>query len=438
MMTSTGWRKVGELMQVRVYLTGRMAVETSAGIADEAQFPGRQGRLAFAFLGLSAQRPVARDALADAIWGLDQPAAWESALKSIMSKLRSLLKTVGLSDAVASVSGCYQLRLPVESWIDLEAAVRAVDVAEAAIRRNAIDEAWSEATVATAIARRPLLPGEDAPWIDDVRLRLTATHVRALETLAQVWLQRRNAPLALAASAEAVGLEPFRESGYRLLMEAHALAGNRAEAIRTYDRCARILADEVGVEPDPETTALRDRLRAGTTTRQDRRQTVAIAVTDIVGSTALAAQLGDERWHQVLREHDAITHACVEVAGGQVVKHLGDGFLLTFASTSAALDALDQLRRELAECSLRPRLSIRAGVHAGEPIADDDDLFGLQVNIASRINALAEPNEILVSSVIRDLSAPGRTEFSAPRSVTLKGIPGEITVCTANPHTRPS
>ena len=136
-------------MQVRVYLTGRMAVETSAGIADEAQFPGRQGRLAFAFLGLSAQRPVARDVLADAIWGLEQPAAWESALKSIMSKLRSLLKTVGLSDAVASVSGCYQLRLPVESWIDLEAAVRAVDVAEAAIRRNAIDEAWSEATVAT-------------------------------------------------------------------------------------------------------------------------------------------------------------------------------------------------------------------------------------------------------------------------------------------------
>ena len=68
-------------MQVRVYLTGRMAVETSAGIADEAQFPGRQGRLAFVFLGLSAQRPVARDVLADAIWGLEQPAAWESAVE---------------------------------------------------------------------------------------------------------------------------------------------------------------------------------------------------------------------------------------------------------------------------------------------------------------------------------------------------------------------
>jgi len=420
-------------MQVRVYLTGRMAVETSVGIADEAQFPGRQGRLAFAFLGLSAQRPVARDALADAIWGPELPAAWESALKSIMSKLRSLLKIVGLSDAIGSVSGCYQLRLPVESWIDLEAAVRAVDVAEGAIRRHVIDEAWSEATVATAIARRPLLPGEDAPWIDDVRLRLTATHVRALEVLAQVWLQRRNAPLAMAASAEAVGLEPFRESGYRLLMEAHALAGNRAEAIRTYDRCARVLADEVGVEPDPETTALRDRVNAGTATRPLGPQTVAIAVTDIVGSTALAAQLGDERWREVLREHDDITHACVEVAGGQVVKHLGDGFLLTFASASSALNALDHVRRGLAASKFQPPLAIRAGLHAGEPISDDEDLFGLQVNIAARISALAEPGEILVSSVIRDLSAPGRTEFSAPRSVVLKGIPGEIIVCTAKP-----
>ena len=133
------------------------------------------------------------------------------------------------------------------------------------------------------------------------------------------------------------------------------------------------------------------------------------------------------------REHDDITHACVEVAGGQVVKHLGDGFLLTFASASSALNALDQLRRGLAESKFQPPLTVRAGLHAGEPISDDEDLFGLQVNIAARISALAEPDEILVSSVIRDLSVPGRTEFSAPRSVALKGIPGEITVCTAKP-----
>ena len=424
-------------MQVRVYLTGRMAVETPIGIADEAQFPGRQGRLAFAFLGLSAQRPVARDALADAIWGPELPAAWESALKSIMSKLRSLLK-IGRalrrsSGRCRAATSCACQSSPGSTW---KQPCGPWTLPKGAIRRHVIDEAWSEATVATAIARRPLLPGEDAPWIDDVRLRLTATHVRALEVLAQVWLQRRNAPLAMAASAEAVGLEPFRESGYRLLMEAHALAGNRAEAIRTYDRCARVLADEVGVEPDPETTALRDRVNAGTATRPLSPQTVAIAVTDIVGSTALAAELGDERWREVLREHDDITHACVEVAGGQVVKHLGDGFLLTFASASSALNALDQLRRGLAERKFQPPLTIRVGLHAGEPISDDEDLFGLQVNIAARISALAEPHEILVSSVIRDLSAPGRTEFSAPRSVVLKGIPGEITVCTARPTTR--
>jgi hypothetical protein len=147
--------------------------------------------------------------------------------------------------------------------------------------------------------------------------------------LAEVWLQRGNASLAIAVAAEAVGLEPFRESGYRQLMRAHVLAGNRAEALRTYEWCVRILADEIGVEPDHETTALRDSLMQSRS-RQTQRQTKIIAVTDIVGSTELTASLGDERWHNVLREHDTILQRCVEAVQGDAVKHLGDGFLLTF------------------------------------------------------------------------------------------------------------
>jgi class 3 adenylate cyclase len=417
-------------MTVRVYLTGRIAVETAVGLADETRFPGRQGRLVFAFLALSAQRPVGREALADAVWGEHVPPSWDAALKSIVSKLRSLLKTVDLPDSIAAVSGCYQLRLPVESWIDLEACARAVDVAEAAIRKGAIDEAWSEATVATAIARRPFLPGEDAPWIDDVRIRLAARHVRALDALAEVWLQRGNASLAIAVAAEAVGLEPFRESGYRQLMRAHVLAGNRAEALRTYEWCVRILADEIGVEPDHETTALRDSLMQSRS-RQTQRQTKIIAVTDIVGSTELTASLGDERWHNVLREHDTILQRCVEAVQGDVVKHLGDGFLLTFPSASAAIEAATTINTQLAMRDNGPPVTIRVGVHAGEPIEDAKDVFGLQVNVAARINALADAGQILVSSVVRDLCAPGRAQFSTPRTVRLKGVPGEMTIYEA-------
>ena len=75
-------------------------------------------------------------------------------------------------------------------------------------------------------------------------------------------------------------------------------------------------------------------------------------------------------------------------------------------------------------------LTLRVGVHAGEPVEQDEDVFGLQVNVAARINALAAPGEILVSQLIRDLAPPGTHEFGAPRVVSLKGVPGEITVYT--------
>ena len=73
-------------------------------------------------------------------------------------------------------------------------------------------------------------------------------------------------------------------------------------------------------------------------------------------------------------------------------------------------------------------LELRAGVHAGEPVERDDDVFGLQVNVTARLNALAAPGEILVSQLIRDLVPPGTFQFGAPRVVTLKGVPGETTV----------
>src|SRR5207244_10492370 len=67
---------------------------------------------------------------------------------------------------------------------------------------------------------------------------------------------------ALPISEETIGLEPFRETGYRLLMEAHAAAGNRAEALRVYDRCRRLLADELGTYPSPETESIYRDLRS--------------------------------------------------------------------------------------------------------------------------------------------------------------------------------
>ncbi|HSL57448.1 MAG TPA: BTAD domain-containing putative transcriptional regulator [Acidimicrobiales bacterium] len=250
---------------MRLFLTGRMAIESSTGVVDERDLPGRQARLALAHLALGAQRPVSRDALADAIWGEDLPAGWEGALKALVSKLRVVLVRTGFDPdrAITTVSGSYQLRLPADGWVDLEACPLALDQAEAALRRDDIATAWSEATVASAIARRPFLPGEDLAWVDEVRSSLRLWRVRSIDCLTEVWLARGNPGLAISLASESIGLEPYRESAYRHLMRAHFLAGDRGEALRTFDRCARVLHAELGVEPHPDTVALRDQFRSG-------------------------------------------------------------------------------------------------------------------------------------------------------------------------------
>lgn len=251
---------------LRLYLTGHLAIEAPAGILDEQALPGRQGRLALAYLALDAQRPVARDSLADAIWADEVPPSWDVALTALVSRLRTVLVRAGFDPAraITAVSGCYQLHLPDPCWMDLEACPVAVDAAESALRRGDGAMAWSEATVASAIARRPFLAGEDRPWIDEVRAKLRGWRVRALDCLTEVWLDRGHAALAISLASESVGLEPYHEHAYRNLMRAHFLAGDRAEAIRTYERCATLLDGELGVQPHPETVRLRDFLLRGT------------------------------------------------------------------------------------------------------------------------------------------------------------------------------
>jgi SARP family transcriptional regulator, regulator of embCAB operon len=149
--------------------------------------------------------------------------------------------------------------------VDIEVAANAVERAEGAWRHADVATTWSEATVAAGIVRRPLLPGEERPWIIALRTRLDEMGVRALDLLVQVYLARGEHSLAIAVGRDLVALEPFREASYRHLMRAHLAAGDRAEAVRTHQQLRSLLTDELGVDPATETTALYlDVLRTGT------------------------------------------------------------------------------------------------------------------------------------------------------------------------------
>lgn len=221
----------------------------------------------FAYLTAQKGRPVPRDELAEVLWGDELPATWEKALRVLMTKLRALLEECGIdgSTALTSAFGCYKLTLPSGAWIDVDAAVDAVQRAEAALGAGDLDEARSQATVAAALARRSFLPGEDGPWVEERRRDLRELLVRALECLRDSSVAAGDFAEAVRNAQEVTGLEPFRESAYRRLMQAHAFAGDSAEALRVYERCRRLLADELGAYPSPETESIyRDLLRGPT------------------------------------------------------------------------------------------------------------------------------------------------------------------------------
>ena len=239
---------------LRVLLTGRVTAEANGQVVDERRLPGRQGRLLFVYLVAARSRPVPRDELADAIWGESPPATWEKALAVIVSKLRGLLADDGV--VLTHAFGCYRLDLPDGAWVDITAAAEAAEEAEHALEAGEVEEVRAAAELAASLLERPFLPGEDGVWVVQKRRELAEIRGRAVSALAESCLSSGDPAEAAKWAEKAVALAPFRERGYRLLMEAHVAAGNGAEALQVYEHCRRLLADELGAYPSPETESI--------------------------------------------------------------------------------------------------------------------------------------------------------------------------------------
>jgi class 3 adenylate cyclase len=143
-----------------------------------------------------------------------------------------------------------------------------------------------------------------------------------------------------------------------------------------------------------------------------------ILFTDLEASTELNQRLGDETARVVVRGHDAAVREALGRYGGREVKHTGDGIMASFRSAVAAVEAGLQIQHDLAAAEVRTRI----GVNAGEPIAEEDDLFGTAVQLAARITDRAEPGQVLVSRVVADLCAGKTFEFRGIGDAALKGF----------------
>lgn len=243
---------------LRIYLTGEVAIERGERLLREADLPGPQGRLALVYLVAERQRPVAQAELADVLWPQTLPPSWPVALSAVISKLRNKLALLDLDRdrVIANAFRCYQFRPPTDIWIDIEAAADAVHHAEGALLADRPRAAYGPSLIATTIARRPFLTGEDGAWVTSRRQWLSDILVRALDCRVEALVANGELALALDQARAAVDLEPYRESGYRRLMRVLVLRGDRAEAVRVYHDCRRRLKEELGVTPSAETESL--------------------------------------------------------------------------------------------------------------------------------------------------------------------------------------
>jgi class 3 adenylate cyclase len=151
------------------------------------------------------------------------------------------------------------------------------------------------------------------------------------------------------------------------------------------------------------------------------RMLATVLFTDICGSTERAAQEGDRSWRYMLERHDALFRRALERHRGREVKRTGDGFLATFDGPARAIRCAADITDSVGSLGIQ----VRAGLHTGELEVMDGDLGGLAVHIAARVMDQAGPNEVFVSSTVKDLVVGSGIEFEERGEHELRGVPGE-------------
>ena len=246
----------------RIQLCGRLVVRLD-GQRVEDRLPGANGRMLFAYLVLNRLRRIDRDELLSAVYGEEASPDHQSRLSVLLSKLR---RAVG-AELVTGRSEI-ELVLAPDAFVDVEAAIEAIHRAENLIADGEWAEAWGPSGVAYYVASRPLLQGHDSEWLDEWRRRLDEVRLRGLECFAaaSLGLGARTLPRAEECGRRLVALAPYRESGYRILMEALERRSNNAEALLVYDRLRVLLHAELGIAPSPALQSAYRRLLGTTAT----------------------------------------------------------------------------------------------------------------------------------------------------------------------------
>jgi class 3 adenylate cyclase len=306
-------------------------------------------------------------------------------------------------------------------------------------------------------------------WAATERARLERRRVDALTLRAQTRLERGEHLEALSELDALVDEYPLDERLCGLRMVAAYRAGRQAEALRAYQELRRNLAQELGVDAGPALVELERQIlehdpalrangggRAATSlehhdeaeTRsgaagdvdalRDVRAvsrielglaTVAVLISDLVGSAAMRTAVGDHRADEVERWHERIIHKAVADYQGTIIKRLGDGAMAVFTTATDAVAAAAAIQTRITrESATEPvPLQVRIGVSAGEVVVEQDDVRGLPPTEAARLCARAEAGQILTTALVQNLAAARSAATFRPfGAFELKGLPGPV------------
>lgn len=160
----------------------------------------------------------------------------------------------------------------------------------------------------------------------------------------------------------------------------------------------------------------------------------AVMFTDVVGSTELTTRLGDVAALELVRVHDALVRRGLAANQGREVKHTGDGIMAAFDTVSRAVRAAADIQWHfwLYNLNVAESLNVRIGIHAGEPLANNNDLFGATVHLACRLCAEAEVDGIVVSGLVRELCEVDKAFFVGLGERRLKGFADQVPVYRLN------
>lgn len=365
-------------MGTRVQLVGSIAVFGDGGMVTGAPLAGRRVRLALAALATSPDGLSSR-ALADRIWD-EPPSTWAAALRGTILALRNALEPIGLGAQSLVRTTPTGWALVPGTAVDLSEAGTVVSAAEKLLADGAAESAIDSLAAVSAVIGGELLTDEDAAWLDELRARLSTITDRALAVEAEAALLLGRAATAGDAARRLLERNELDERAHRVLIRAIAASGDRAGAIRAYETCRALLADRLGTDPGPETTAAYlDVLRSGATGsgnlpalprngffgRRTELEAVAAALSD-PGVVSVLGRGGVGKTRFAL--HAA--HAMAQLSGGRFWVSLGDlsspGLVaVSVASAVGADEGADPLAATIARLApLGPALLVLDGCEA--------------------------------------------------------------------------